>query len=56
MAEPQQQNPTDGINPENNHMAGDPLINNRPRNNNNANQQQQQPVRYKRKNKQKTVF
>ncbi|CAG9799451.1 unnamed protein product [Chironomus riparius] len=47
MAEPQQQNITDGINPENNHAAGDPIVNNRPRNNNtnnnnnNANQQQQ---------------
>lgn len=57
MAEPQQQNPTDGINPDNNHMAGDPIVNNRPRNNNtnNANQQQQ-PVRYIYKNKQKTVL
>lgn len=54
MAEPQQQNPTEGINPENNHMAGDPIVNNRPRNNNNNNTNnnnnnanQQQPVRYK---------
>lgn len=46
----------EGINPENNHLPGDPIVNNRPRNNNtnaNANnngnqqqqQQQQQPVR-----------
>jgi len=52
MAEPQQQNPTDGINPDNNHMAGDPIVNNRPRNNNtNNNANQQQPVRYIKTNK-----
>jgi hypothetical protein len=43
MAEPAQQ---EGINLENNHMAGESIVNNRPRNNNNnANANQQQPVR-----------
>lgn len=27
----------EGVNPENNHLPGDPIVNNRPRNNNNNN-------------------
>lgn len=45
MAEPVQAPAPEGINAENNHMAGDPIVNNnRPRNNNANNANQQQPV------------
>jgi hypothetical protein len=51
MADPQPSVPPpphpEGINVENNHQIGDPIVNNRPRNANNNNGNQQQPVNLK---------
>lgn len=50
MAEPAVATPAEPINPENNHLPNEPIVNNRPRNNNtnannNFNNANQQPVR-----------